>query len=164
MILGLKRKIRKVLERWTWRWWSTYLQQWLQWVCGWEWTITCDKQRSPHTFWRRERQQPAHLQTKRDKQWKEKDRNIHIDSLFVRKEEFERALKRATKHKEKFKRESCRNTIQKTGITLVFFVPKPQRENQIFLPQNKKNWRKWCTVSLFLCKFAYWEKHQPKPL
>ena len=41
--------------------------------------------------------------------------------MFVRKEEFERALKRATKHKEKFKRESCRNTMQKTGITLVFF-------------------------------------------
>ena len=52
---------------------------------------------------------------------KRKKIEIYIYSLFVRKEEFERALKRATKHKEKFKRESCRNTIQKTGITLVFF-------------------------------------------
>lgn len=70
---------------------------------------------------------------------KRKDRNIHIDSLFVRKEEFERALKRATKHKEKFKRESCRNTIQKTGITLVFFCAQTaKREPNIFATIQKK--------------------------
>lgn len=70
---------------------------------------------------------------------KRKDRNIHIDSLFVRKEEFERALKRATKHKEKFKRESCRNTIQKTGITLVFFLcPNRKEGTKYFCHKTKK--------------------------
>ena len=135
MILGLKRKIRKVLERWTWRWWLTYLQQWLQWVCGWEWTITCDKQRSPHTFEEGSGNSP-HTFKRKKQTMKGKKIEIYIHSLFVRKEEFERALKRATKHKEKFKRESCRNTMQKTGITLVFFCTdvsmakrKPRRSN-----------------------------------
>jgi hypothetical protein len=64
---------------------------------------------------------------KRKRQTMKEKIEIYIYSLFVRKEEFERVLKRATKHKEKFKREGCRNTIQKTGITLVFFCAHKQR-------------------------------------
>ena len=78
--------------------------------------------------------------------------------MFVRKEEFERALKRATKHKEKFKRESCRNTIQKTGITLVFFCAQTaKREPKIFCHNTKKieesgAWYRYFCVSLHIEK------------